>query len=91
MDASILVAIISGVGTILVAAVGFMGAQKGTLASAEQNFRTTIIQENEKLRKRIDELEGENRVLQKGLLEMQTAMTKAGLVSTDEEEKKEDE
>jgi hypothetical protein len=57
MDASVTVSIISGVGVILSAWFAFAGNRKGTLATAEQSFRTTILEENEKLRKRVEELE----------------------------------
>jgi hypothetical protein len=57
VDASVTAALISGVGVIVTAWVGFLGSKKGTLASAEQSFRETIINENEKLRKRVDGLE----------------------------------
>lgn len=57
MDASVTVSIISGVGVILSAWFAMAGNKKGTLAEAEQNFRSTILADNEKLRQRVDELE----------------------------------
>jgi predicted nuclease with TOPRIM domain len=57
VDASVTAALISGVGVIVVAWVGFLGSKKGTLSSAEANFRTTILEENAKLRQRVDGLE----------------------------------
>lgn len=101
MDTSIIVSIVSGIGAILVAGLGFMGNKKGTLASAEQNFRDTILQENEKLRKRVDELEDENKQnsdklleenkkLQLRILNMESIMIKAGLVMPNESPQKED-
>lgn len=57
MDASVTVSIVSGVGVIIAAWFAFAGNKKGTLASAEQQFRTTILADNENLRKRVEELE----------------------------------
>jgi TolA-binding protein len=57
MDANVMVAIISGVGMILSGWIGFMGNKKGTLATAEKDFRTAILEDNQKLRQRVDELE----------------------------------
>lgn len=57
MDASVTVSIISGIGVILSAWFAFAGNKKGTLATAEQSFRTTILADNEKLRERIEQLE----------------------------------
>lgn len=57
MDASVVSSLIAGVGVIMTAWLGFMGNKKGTLASAESEFRTTILKENESLRERIEKLE----------------------------------
>lgn len=57
MDASITSAVIAGVGVILTAWLAFMGTKKGTLATAEKDFRSTIMADNENLRRRIEELE----------------------------------
>lgn len=57
MDASVTSSIIAGVGVILTAWLHFAGAKKGTLASAEKEFRQTLIEDNDAMRKRIDELE----------------------------------
>lgn len=57
MDASVIASSIAGVGVILTAWLGFMGNKKGTLATAESSFRTTVIEENTKLRERMEKLE----------------------------------
>lgn len=57
MDVSVTVSIISGVGVIVGAWIGLLGTKKGTLAAAEKDFRTAVLEDNEKLRTRIDDLE----------------------------------
>lgn len=80
MDASVTVSIISGVGVILSAWFAFAGNKKGTLATAEQNFRSTILADNESLRKRVSELEKkfEDVLTENGQLKIENAKLKAG-------------
>lgn len=77
MDASVASSIIAGIGVILTAWLGFIGNKKGTLSAAEQDFRKAILEDNEKLRKRVDELEKkltkvliDNRRLQLKIIEL---------------------
>lgn len=57
MDASTIAAIMAAAGVILSAWIGFLGNKKGTLATAEKEFRETIMEDNEKLRLRIEKME----------------------------------
>lgn len=57
MGTSVIVSIISGIGVIGAAILGYFGQKKGSVANAEQKFRESILEQNEKLRKRVDELE----------------------------------
>lgn len=57
MDASTIAAIMAAAGVIVSAWIGFLGNKKGTLASAEKEFRETIMEDNEKLRLRIEKME----------------------------------
>lgn len=87
MDASVWVAIIGGIGSILAGIVGFMGTKKSTLQTAEKDFRDTIVSENKELRNRVDELEDELMIANRRLLKLEALILKAGLVIDDEEEK----
>ncbi len=86
MDASVVVAIVSGAGAIFAAVTGFVGSKKSTLHQAEKDFRDTLILENKTLRTRVDELEDELLVSNRRLLKMEAIMIKAGLVMDDDEE-----
>lgn len=86
MDASIVVAIVSGGGAIFAAVTGFVGSKKSTLHQAEKDFRDTVILENKTLRARVDELEDELLVSNRRLLKMEGIMIKVGLVVEDDEE-----
>lgn len=57
MDASTIAAIMAAAGVIVSAWIGFLGSKKGTLASAEKEFRETIMEDNEKLRLRVEKME----------------------------------
>lgn len=57
MDASTIAAIMAAAGVIVSAWIGFLGSKKGTLASAEKEFRETIMEDNEKLRQRVEKME----------------------------------
>lgn len=57
MDHSLTASIVAGIGVIMTAWLGFMGTKKGTLATAEKDFRTTIMEDNKQLRERVDSLE----------------------------------
>lgn len=74
MDASVTSAVVAGVGVILTAWIAFMGTKKGTLATAEKDFRSTIMADNEHLRKRIEELETKLNVVQMDNHRMTMAM-----------------
>lgn len=57
MDVSTISALIALAGVVFTGWIGLMGNKKGTLASAEKDFRATIMQDNKDLRERVDELE----------------------------------
>lgn len=57
MGTSVIISIISGLGVIGAAIIGYFGQKKGSVANAEQKFRENILEQNEKLRRRVDELE----------------------------------
>lgn len=59
MEPSVIVSLISGGGVIIAAFLAFLGSKKGSLATAESEFRKTILQENKDLRDRVDKLEKE--------------------------------
>lgn len=85
VDASVIVAIVSGVGTIIAAIVAFMGTKKSSLQAAEKDFRDTVVKENKELRSRVDELEDELMQANRRLLKLEAIIIKAGL-TTDEEQ-----
>lgn len=86
MDASVWVAIIGGVGSVIAAIVALMGTKKGTLQTAEKDFRNTIVGENKELRSRVSELEDELMDANRRILKLETIIVKAGLVINSEEE-----
>lgn len=57
MDESLVSALMAGIGVILSAWLGFAGTKKGTLATAEKDFRSTILEDNKQLRSRVEQLE----------------------------------
>ena len=74
MDDATFSVVMGFAGVFLAALLGFLGNKKGTLASAEKDFRQTILQDNENLRKRIEQLEQVNKELQ-----TETATLKSGV------------
>ena len=80
MDTNVIVAIVSGVGTILAGLVAFAGTKKSSLAEAEKDFRNTVLEENKTLRTRIDNLEDEVTALTRRNIMLESALIKAGLV-----------
>lgn len=92
MDATVIASIVSGVAVVGGAVIAFMGQKKGTLATAEHNFREAILKDNEKLRNRLDEVEAENGELEaevsnlrRRISKLETVIIKAGLVIEDED------
>jgi hypothetical protein len=79
MDASVVVAVVSGIGAILAACVGFMGTKKNSIQSAEKDFRDTIVKENKDLRARVDELEEELMQANRRWIKLEAIIIKAGL------------
>lgn len=57
MGTSVIVSIISGLGVIGAAILSYFGQKKGSVATSEQKFREDILEQNEKLQRRVDELE----------------------------------
>lgn len=85
MDASVVAAIIAGVGVIMSAWLGFAGNKKGTLATAERDFRETILEENKDMRVRMEEMEKtisavmlENRQLKMEIIQLRSERRNAG-------------
>lgn len=85
MDASTIAAIMAALGVIVSAWIGFLGNKKGTLASAEKDFRETIMEDNEKLRLRVEKMEKTIIKLTK-----ENAILKAQMNIKDDEEDEED-
>lgn len=75
-----MVAVVSGVGTIIAGLVAFAGTKKSSLQEAEKDFRNTVLQENKNMRTRIDELEDEINKLNRRNIMLEAALIKAGLV-----------
>lgn len=86
VDTEVIVALIGGLGTLAGALLAFLGSRKSSLATAEKDFRDTIIKENKELRQRIAELENELLVAKRRLLKIEAICIKAGLVIDDDEE-----
>lgn len=85
MDASTIAAIMAALGVIISAFIGFLGNKKGTLASAEKDFRETIMEDNEKLRLRVEKME---KIVIK--LTKENAMLKAQMNIKDDEKEEEE-
>ncbi|ABS83735.1 hypothetical protein 0305phi8-36p177 [Bacillus phage 0305phi8-36] len=78
MGTSVIVSIISGLGVIGAAILSYFGQKKGSVATSEQKFREDILAQNEKLQRRVDELEQtitnmriENRKLQLKVIDLE--------------------
>lgn len=78
MGTSVIISIISGIGVIGAAILSYLGQKKGSVANAEQKFRENILAQNEKLQRRVDELEQtitdmriENRKLQLKVIDLE--------------------
>ena len=74
MDESLVSALMAGIGVILAAWLGFAGSKKGTLATAEKDFRTTILEDNKQLRERVEQLETQLVAVKKENHQMQLKM-----------------
>lgn len=85
MDASTIAAIMAALGVIISAFIGFLGNKKGTLASAEKDFRETIMEDNEKLRLRVEKME---KIVIK--LTKENAMLKAQMNIKDDDKEEEE-